>query len=84
MKPFKLALFWLAFFATYLIIALAGYSLIPEGALVDIAMKYKPDITNEGWDNFMGYLIFIGSALVNAILIWIVVSIYQRSHAKGH
>lgn len=84
MKPLQLVLFWLMFFGTYLIIALAGYVLIPEGALVDIAMKYKTDLTNEDWDNFMGYVIFIGSALVNAILIWIVVSIYQRSQAKAH
>ena len=83
MKPLQLVLFWLMFFGTYLIIALAGYVLIPEGALVDIAMKYKTDLTNEDWDNFMGYVIFIGSALVNAILIWIVVSIYQRSQAKA-
>ena len=82
MKPHQFALFWLAFFGTYLIIAFAGYVLIPEGALLDTVMKYSSDITNEGWDNFTGYVIFIGSALVNAVLIWAVMSIYNKSQGK--
>jgi len=47
-------LFWLAFFGTYLIFTLVIYLLVPEGALLDIAMKYKTDLISEGWDNFMG------------------------------
>jgi hypothetical protein len=43
------------------------------------------DLTNEAWDDFMGILIFIGAAFVNALFIWGVVWFYQRAKAVvGH
>ena len=71
MKPYQYAAFWLAGFFSYLLIVFAGYVLIPEGTLLEIAQSYNPYISGEDWDNFMGYLIFIGSGVVNGALIWL-------------
>ncbi|WP_374440832.1 hypothetical protein [Pseudomonas panipatensis] len=71
MKPYQYAAFWLAGFVSYLLIVFAGYALIPEGTLLEIAQSHSPYISGEDWDNFMGYLIFIGSGVLNGALIWL-------------
>ncbi|WP_314138323.1 hypothetical protein [Buttiauxella noackiae] len=84
MKPHQFVFYWFAAFASYLLIVFSSYGFLPEGILLELITKYTGDISGESWDNFMGYVIFIGSALVNAVLIWIVVSIYQRATVKKH
>ena len=84
MKPHQFVFCWFAAFGSYLVITFSSYAFLPEGILLELITKYTGDISGESWDNFMGYVIFIGSGLVNAVLIWIVVSIYQRSTAKSH
>ncbi|RJT24032.1 hypothetical protein [Buttiauxella izardii] len=83
MKPHQFVLCWLAAFGSYLIIVFSSYAFLPEGILLELVTKYTGDISADRWDNFVGYLMFIGSALVNAVLIWIVVSIYQRLQSKA-
>jgi hypothetical protein len=79
MKPYQLALFWLVFFGSYLIIVFFGYVLIPEGTLLEAVLKVKPDINSEEWDNFMGYVIFIGSAVV-----WGVTASLSKTWGEPH
>ncbi|WP_330985190.1 MULTISPECIES: hypothetical protein [Enterobacterales] len=82
MKPYQFALLWLAFFGSYLIIVAVGYILIPEGSLFEVAVKFFGYINSEDWDNIMGYLIFIGSGLLNAGLVWSVSAACMRKQRR--
>lgn len=84
-EAFSVCTILVSFFISYFIFALIGYLIIPEGALLDVALHYKTDLTYESWDNLMGIIIFIGAAFVNAFFIWIMVWVYQRTKAAvGH
>ncbi|WP_455424546.1 hypothetical protein [Dryocola sp. LX212] len=84
-EAFSICYILVGFFISYFLFVLIGYLIIPEGVLLDVAIYYKVDLTNEAWDDFMGILIFIGAAFVNALFIWGVVWFYQRAKAVvGH